>query len=698
MSVFNQSRSRIIRLIFLVTFLVIGGQLFYLQVISGKYKQLAIDNAIFPKIIYPERGIIYDRKGKAILNNTISYDLMVTPAEVRNIDTLEFCRIMGIDTAEFKKRLLEARIKNTSVRPSVFEDLLTPQMQARFEENSWKFTGFTMVERPLRTYPFNAAAHILGYINEVSPKEIEASGNFYRMGDYKVKTGLEWYYESVLMGQRGVQYLIKDNKNRLVGRFENGSFDTAAIAGRGLRTYLDVELQQLAEKLMTNKVGGLVAIDPKTGGILAMVSGPNFNPNDLTGPDKSKNYNRMQLDVTGPMLNRAINGLYEPGSTFKPVGALVALDEGVITPGYGYPCGGRYTLCGHGKPACTHAGGGHAANLRLSIANSCNAYYAHIYRLTVDNPKYGNVKNGYLKWKQYMNTFGLGVRLGVDLPSENKGGIPDTSVYNKENNNYWTSCTNLTLGIGQDKMQTTPLQMANAMCILANKGYYYTPHFVEKIENETEADTAIMNKFRVRHNVLTQVADTSFNAVIEGMADVVKFGTARIAQIPGIEVCAKTGTAENYTILDGRRIKLPNNSMFVCFAPKENPKIAIAVFVQNAGFGSTWAGPISRIMIEKYLNDTLQTKSVADVERIAGTNLMPAYFKRLQYKTDSVRAEHWLRDYKDSSLIKRFLNITSVGSKGRPGPGPLPPPAKRQDAAVLGGNRYFLKPNPPFFA
>ena len=306
MSVFNQSRSRIIRLIFLLTFLVIGGQLFYLQVVSGKYQQLAIDNAIFPKIIYPERGIIYDRKGKAILNNTISYDLMVTPAEVRNIDTLEFCRIMNIDTTEFKKRLLEARIKNTSVRPSVFEDLLTPQMQARFEENSWKFTGFTMVERPLRTYPFNAAAHILGYINEVSPKEIENSGNFYRMGDYKGKTGLEWYYENVLMGQRGVQYLIKDNKNRLVGRFENGSFDTAAIAGRGLRTYIDVELQQLAEKLMTNKVGGLVAIDPKTGGILAMVSGPNFNPNDLTGPDKSKNYNRMQLDVTGPMLNRAI--------------------------------------------------------------------------------------------------------------------------------------------------------------------------------------------------------------------------------------------------------------------------------------------------------------------------------------------------------------------------------------------------------
>ncbi len=692
MSVFNQSRSRIIRLIFLVTFLVIAAQLFYLQVISGKYRQLAIDNAIFPKIIYPERGIIYDRKGKAILNNTISYDLMVTPAEVRNMDTLEFCRLMNIDTAEFKKRMLEARIKNTSVRPSVFEDLLTPQIQARFEENSWKFTGFTMVERPLRTYPFNAAAHILGYINEVSPREIENSGNFYRMGDYKGKTGLESYYENVLMGQRGVQYLIKDNKNRLVGKYENGSFDTAAVAGRGLRTYLDVELQQLAEKLMSNKVGGLVAIDPKTGGILAMVSGPNFNPNDLTGPDKSKNYGRMVLDVTGPMLNRAINGLYEPGSTFKPLGALVALDEGVITPSYGYPCGGRYTLCGHGKPACTHAGGGHAANLRLSIANSCNAYYAHVYRMTVDNPRYGNVKMGYLKWREYMNIFGLGVKLGVDLPSENRGNIPDTSVYNKENDNRWTSCTNLTLGIGQDKMQTTPLQMANAMCIIANRGYYYTPHFVQKIENETDDDTTVMNKFRKKHEVLTQIRDTSFNAVIEGMNDVVKFGTARIAQIPGIEVCAKTGTAENYTILDGKRIKLPNNSMFVCFAPKENPRIAIAVFVQNAGFGSTWAGPISRIMIEKYLNDTLQTKSKADLERIASTNLMPAYFKRLQFKTDSLRAIEWFQKTKDSSYLEKYTTIDVPVSS----PPTSKSPHNRLERTELVAVLSFKKKNYPY--
>lgn len=429
------------------------------------------------------------------------------------------------------------------------------------------------------------------------------------MGDYIGKSGLEAYYEKVLMGQRGVQHLIKDNKNRLVGNFENGAFDTAAIAGRGLRTYIDIELQQLAEKLMTNKVGAVVALDPRTGGILTMVSGPNFNPNDLTGPDGSKNFSRMTLDVTGPMLNRAIGGLYEPGSTFKPLGALIALNEGVITPSYGFPCGGRYTLCGHGKPACTHAGGGHAANVRLSIANSCNSYYAHIYRLTVDNPKYGGVRKGYEVWRHYLNEFGLGVRLGVDLPGESTGRVYDGTVYDKENNGHWTSCTNLTLGIGQDKMGTTALQMANAMCIVANKGYYYTPHFVEKIDGETESDTSLMNKFRLKHEVLTRIPDTAYRAVIEGMHDVVKFGTARIAQIPNIDVCAKTGTAENYTILDGQRIKLPNNSMFVCFAPKDNPKIAVAVFVQNAGYGATWGGPIARIMIEKYLNDTLMKKA-----------------------------------------------------------------------------------------
>jgi penicillin-binding protein 2 len=672
MSVFNQSRSNIIRLIFLALFLIIILQLFNLQIISGNYRQLAFDNAVFRKVIYPNRGIIYDRKGKAILNNTIMYDLVVTPYAVKNIDTIGLCNLLGIDTAEFRKRMVEVRFKNGPYRPSIFEDLLPPELHARLDENIWKFTGFALIERPVRVYPFNAAAHIMGYVGEADSSIIKRSNGFYLLGDYVGRSGMEAYYEKVLMGQRGIQHLIKDNKNRLVGSFENGRYDTVALAGRNLRTYIDIEVQQLAEKLMTNKVGGVIALDPKTGGIIAMASGPNFNPNDLTGPSKQKNYARLQLDVAAPLLNRAIKGLYPPGSTFKPLGALVALDEGVIDPSYGYPCSGRYYGCGHGKPACTHNNPGHAANLRLSIANSCNSYYTHIYRLTVDNRRFGNVKGGYQKWKEYMNAFGLGQRVGVDLPSEDKGNIPDSSVYNRAYRGSWNSCTNLTLGIGQDMMLATPLQLANSMAIVANKGYYYTPHFVEKIDGETKEDT-ILRQFRKKHEVLTRISDEAYEAVISGMQDVVERGTARAAMIPGINICAKTGTAENYRIIDGKRIQLKDNSVFVCFAPRENPTIAIAVVVENAGFGSTWAAPIASLMMEKYLNDTLRPERVKEVERIAGSDLMPEYLDRLQFITDSTRAYFWFKKTNDSNYIKKYIR-TGRGA---------PKPENRQPASSL---------------
>lgn len=687
MSVFNQSRSNIIRLIFLALFLIIILQLFNLQIISGKYRQLAFDNAVFRKVIYPNRGIIYDRKGKAILNNTIMYDLVVTPYAVKNIDTLGLCNLLGIDTAEFRKRMIEVRFKNGPYRPSIFEDLLPPELHARLDENIWKFTGFALIERPVRVYPFNAAAHIMGYVGEADSSIIKRSNGFYLLGDYVGRSGMEAYYEKVLMGQRGIQHLIKDNKNRLVGSFENGRYDTMALAGRNLRTYIDIEIQQLAEKLMTNKVGGVIALDPKTGGIIAMASGPNFNPNDLTGPSKQKNYARLQLDVAAPLLNRAIKGLYPPGSTFKPLGALVALDEGVIDPSYGYPCSGRYYGCGHGKPACTHNNPGHAANLRLSIANSCNSYYTHIYRLTVDNRRFGNVKGGYQKWKEYMNAFGLGQRVGVDLPSEDKGNIPDSSVYNRAYRGSWNSCTNLTLGIGQDMMLATPLQLANSMAIVANKGYYYTPHFVEKIDGETEEDTTL-RQFRKKHEVLTRISDEAYEAVISGMQDVVERGTARAAMIPGINICAKTGTAENYRILDGKRIQLKDNSVFVCFAPRENPKIAIAVVVENAGFGSTWAAPIASLMMEKYLNDTLRPERVKEVERIAGSNLMPGYLDRLQFITDSTRAYFWFKKTNDSNYIKKYIRTGRAAPKPE---SPQPASSLIQKTAALMQEKFTLK-------
>ena len=530
---------------------------------SSEYSILAEQNALIKKTVYPARGVVYDRNGQSIVKNTLMFDLMVTPSEVKDLDTAYLCTLLDINTEQFNQKMLNAIIKGGRTRASAFEDLLTPDKYARLQENMWRFgSGFFLQERPVRDYPFHAGAHFMGYIGEVDKSIIERSNYFYQPGDYIGRTGLESYYESILMGKRGVQYLIKDNKNRVQGSYANGELDEPATAGRALHTYVDIELQQLAEKLMNQKVGAVVAIEPKTGGILTMVSGPNFNPEALTGPNFRKTYAKFVLDVSRPLLNRTIKGQYPPGSTFKPLQGLVALNEGLITPSFGYPCTGRYYACGHGKPACTHNNAGHAGDLRRAIANSCNSYFTHLYRMTVDNNKYGNVKDGYQVWKDYMNDFGLGIRLGIDLPSEDKGNIPDSSDYNRDYRNVWNSCTNLTLGIGQDKMTSTPLQLANAMCIIANKGYYYTPHFVKSIEEETEEDT-LLKPFKVKHEPLTHISDSAFNAVIWGMQDVVERGTAYSARIPGINICAKTGTAQNFRIIRGkRRISDKNGSIF----------------------------------------------------------------------------------------------------------------------------------------
>ncbi|HVZ55723.1 MAG TPA: penicillin-binding protein 2 [Chitinophagaceae bacterium] len=677
MPVFNQSRSRIIRLLFLVTFVIIVAQLFHLQVLSGKYKRLAEANAIFEKRIYPTRGIIFDRKGRAILNNTLMFDLMVTPSEVRGIDTALFCRLLEIDTAEFRKRMVDARLKNGPYRPSVFEDLLTPEKYARLDENIWRFgNGFYLQERPVRTYPYNSAAHILGYINEVDTSLVNRSNGFYQPGDYAGRSGLEQYYETVLRGQRGIQYWIKDNKNRLVGRWAGGTADTAAVAGRNLHTYVDIELQQLAEKLLTNKIGAIVALEPKTGGILAMASAPDYNPNDLTGPNKRKNYGRLVLDVSRPLFNRAIKGQYPGGSTYKPLGALIGLDEGVITPASGYPCRGVYYGCN--RPLkCTEKFAGHADNLRLAIAWSCNSFFSDVLKKTIDNPAYRNPRIGLTRWKQYCNAFGYGHRLGVDLPSEDGGNIPDTTAYDKEYRGLWNSCTMVGggLGIGQDKMLVTPLQIANAICIVANKGYYYVPHFVERIDGETDQDTVLVGKFRRKHEVLTHISDSAYNIVMDGMEDVTVKGTAAgIPKIPGISICAKTGTAENKKVIDGQAVKLKDHSLFVCFAPRENPRIAVAVIVENGGMGATWAGPMAYLMVEKYLTDSLRADRAKEADRIAAANLLPSYLTREQFREDSIRAFKWFQMTRDSSYIEKYVVVPAAGrsGSGRPGPARVP--------------------------
>ncbi|MEO8116348.1 MAG: penicillin-binding protein 2 [Bacteroidota bacterium] len=632
MPVYNQSRSRIIQIIFLGVFLVIIVQLMNLQLFSSDFKIMAENNARYRKVIYPNRGIIYDKKHRAILENTIMYDLIVTPSETKGLDTSLLCNILGIDSAEYRKKIITAIIKNSSYKPSVFAPLVSQEVYARLNENMYKFPGFLLTERPIRTYPYHVAASVLGYLGEVDSGFLKKHvSDGYEPGDYAGMTGLERSYEKVLMGQRGIQYFIRDNRSRLQGSYENGKYDTLAVAGRNLYTSMDVELQQLAEKLFKNKIGSVVAIDPKTGGILAMATSPTYDPNVLSGATRRSNFGQLIMDTARPLLNRAIKGQYPPGSTFKPMGALIALDEGLITPSYGFPCYGGYYSCGK-EVKCTHSDPGHAANLRLALAHSCNSYFSQIFRMVIDNPKYKSTAQGYLVWKKYMNDFGMGVRSGIDLPSEDKGNIPDTAQYNRDFGGFarWNSCNILTLGIGQDRMLVTPLQMANLMAIIANKGSYYVPHFVDSIENQEPEDSIYLDKYKIRHTV-THISDSDYNAVQLGMLDVTEFGTATNVQIPGVEICAKTGTAQNP---HGK-----NHSIFVAFAPRQNPKIAIAVVVENAGYGATWAAPIASLMMEKYLNDTIATNRLPEVERISKADLIPAEIKHWYYMKDSIKQE-----------------------------------------------------------
>ena len=691
MSVYNQNRGGIIQIIIGIIFAIIIAQLIGLQIFSSKYVIAANNNAIYRKIIYPDRGIIYDRKKRALLENTISYDLVVIPNEARGVDTTMLCQILKIDKEEYSKRILEAILKNTRVKASAFEPFLSAELYAQLNENLYRFPGFSLTERSIRSYPYNTAAHVLGYVAEVDVnflKKHEEDG--YEMGDYAGMTGLEKQYEPVLMGQRGVTRYLRDNKGKIQGAFEKGMFDTAAVAGRNLFTSVDVEVQQLAEKLLQHKIGSAVAINPKTGGIIAMASSPGYNPNLLTGNQRRKTIGRLLTDTARPIYNRAIKGQYPPGSTFKPLGALIALDEGLITPSYGYNCRGSYASCGDPRK-CEHHNPGHASTLQLALANSCNSYFLQVFRLAIDNPEYHNAKTGYLKWKEFVNSFGLGKKLGVDLPSENKASIPDTAQYNRDfgNPKYWNSCYMLTLGIGQDRMTATPLQLANAMAFIANEGYYYTPHFVDSIENEDEEDKALLEKFRIK-NAVTKISKQYFDIVKDGMHDVTIIGTAAFIKVPGVEYCAKTGTAQNP---HGK-----NHSLFVCFAPKDDPKIAVAVVVENAGFGATWAGPIAGLMMEKYINDTLTKESQLKADNLSQVDLMPAAIKAwyvrnnrndlltpLEYNNDEL-SDVWdmemLSEITPVSKVTPKIDTAAIQKDSPTAPIPIPRPAIKKDSAL----------------
>jgi penicillin-binding protein 2 len=648
-SVFNQSRKNVIMLVFIGMFVIIMLQLVNLQIFSSKYKIQAEDQGTFRKVIYPDRGIVYDRKGRSILQNTTIYDLMVVPGKIKGTDTTTLCNILNIDTAEFRKRIINAIIKNKSYRPSVFEALLSNEKMAKLTENLYKFApGYYLQERSVRDYPFDAAGNILGYLSEVDSNVLKnPKYTGYVMGDYIGKTGMEKTYEKVLMGQRGIELWKRDNKNRLTERIENGRFDTVAIAGQNMHTALDIELQELGEKLMENKLGSIVAIDPKTGGIICMVSSPTFKPKLLTGAERKKHIAELLLNPALPLLNRTVGATYSPGSTFKTLQALVGLHEGVIGTDFRVSCSGAFYGCGGGKPMrCLDFG---TFDLRNAITISDNTYFATVMQRVINNPKYPTIDSSLGVWNRYMQAFGLGHKLGVDVPSEKRGLLPSPALYNKiYGQGKWNYCTFRSVSIGQGEVDVTPMQVANEMAYIANKGWYKTPHLVDSIEGGDKFE--MLTAFKEKHNAI-DIPDSIFEAVHDGMQGVVDRGTGAASKVAGINICGKTGTVENYY----RGVKQPNHAFFAGFAPRENPKIAIMCVVENSGrFGGTYAAPIVGLMIEKYLKDSItEPRRLAEIERLSKLNLIPARIYSELKRQDS------LSHSKDSAYLvaKGYIRI-----------------------------------------
>ena len=649
MSAFNQSRKNIVVFVFVLMFIVIIAQLANLQLFSSDLRLQADAQGTFRKVIYPDRGIVYDRHKKSILQNTIIYDLMVTPNKLKGVDTFALCKILNIDTAQFNKKVVEVIIKNGRTRTSVFEALLSDDKQAMLNESMYLFTpGFYLQERSVRSYPFDAAANVLGYTAEVDTNFLKKHTNEgYVSGDYAGMTGIERSYEKVLMGERGIEYWKRDNKNRLTEKLENGKYDTVPIAGNNLYTSLDIELQELGEKLMQNKLGAIVAIDPKTGGILAMVSAPTYQPKYLTGSERRKHFSELFLNPALPLLNRTVSATYSPGSTFKTLQALVGLHEGVIDPQFSVSCGGAFYGCGSGKPMrCLDFG---TFNLQSAITVSDNTYFATVMQRVINNPKFPNVDSSLASWDRYMYAFGLGHKLGVDVPSEKRGNIPRPQDYDKVfGKGHWNYCSFRSVSIGQGEVDVTPLQVANEMAYIANKGWYITPHVVDSIEGGDKYN--ILEQYRKHHDPI-DISDSIFELVHEGMQGVLERGTGGNAKVKGINICGKTGTVENYY----RGVKQENHSFFCAFAPRENPKIAIMCVVENSGrFGGTYAAPIAGLMIEKYLKDSITDKErLAKIESLSKLSLIP---KRIYVE---VRRQDSLRHSKDSAYLiaKGFIKI-----------------------------------------
>ena len=555
-----------------------------IQILDDSYKLSADNNVIKAVTLYPERGYIYDRNGELLVSNQRAFDLMVTPRQVKKMDTLNFCRILDIEKEYFDIQYAKA-LRYSSYRASIFIKEISKQTAVQLQEQLYEFPGFYLQERTMREYPQQSAAHLLGYVSQV-PDYILKKNDHYKKNDNFGMTGVENSYEKELRGTQGIQYLIRDVLNRTKGNFQNGKYDSLAINGKDIELSIDINLQKYAEQLMQNKKGSIVAIEPSTGEILSLVSSPYYDPNLLIGRSRSPNFNRMNKDENKPLFDRSLLAEYPPGSTFKLLNALIGLQEGVIYPGTSFSCDMGWRFSPKLKIGC-HA---HHSPLNLteSIAQSCNAYYCYTFRRIIE--KYPTTEEGYDNWRKHILSFGLGNYLNNDLSSGRPGRVPSIDFYNRQyGKKSWKAPTVISLSIGQDALVVSPIQMANMCAAISNRGHYYTPHIVRKIDGEAISDsTYTVPKY-------TTIDEKHFKTIINGMEKVFtgKNGTARTARVKNIEICGKTGTAENPHGED--------HSIFIAFAPKEKPQIALAVYVENGGWGSTWAAPIASLMIEQYL-------------------------------------------------------------------------------------------------
>lgn len=583
--------------------LIIGitfiGRLSYLQLFGFSLDQIKEDPAIKTIYDYPERGYIYDRNGELLVANQPAYDVMVIPREVKPLDTLEFCTLLGIDKESFIKTITKAKIYSPRL-PSVLVPQLSKEDYARLQEKMRHFAGFYIQKRSLRYYATHSGANVLGYISEVNENDLERNP-YYVAGELTGRTGVEKSYEEILRGKKGVKYIQKDRFNRDIGPYKGGRLDTLPDQGTEIHLTLDKVLQEYGEKLMHGKHGGVVALEPSTGEILALISGPTYDPAILVGRDRSKNYTKLYYDtIAKPTWDRSILAEPSPGSPFKTLNALIALQEGAITPETTIQCYNGFYV-GNKKRGC-HCGGG-SRDLNTGIFKSCNAYFAGTFRKIYEH--FPTMDEGMDVWEKHMKSFGLGQFLGYDLPTGRPGRIPNKEYYDRlYGDNRWSSSYIISNAIGQGEVAATPIQLANMIAAIANRGYYYTPHILKGIRDEPITNPEFTER------KYTTIERKYFEPVVRGMADVYTKGTARGVQVPGIEIAGKTGTVENFTKINGVRTQLTDHSVFVAFAPVDNPKIVLAVYIENGYFGARYAGHIASLMIEKYIKGEITRKDL----------------------------------------------------------------------------------------